>query len=148
MYRARSAENPTASSTANVPTRLTGTATAGMIVARRLPRNRKTTMATRLRSYCRARAASARAAATRLFPLRRHARFKHGWRVILSNDRVDGIHLFHDEDTARKGIGNSYVSQTMSGRQRVSRSQRVARRPDRSAGGSVGCPSTLSRFRL
>ncbi len=30
-----------------MPIRLTGTATAGMIVARRLPRNRKTTITTR-----------------------------------------------------------------------------------------------------
>ena len=32
---------------------------------------------------------------------------------ILINDRVDVIHTFHDEDAARKGIGNSFVSQTI-----------------------------------
>ena len=30
---------------------------------------------------------------------------------ILPNDRVDVIHIFHDEDAARKGINNSFVSQ-------------------------------------
>jgi hypothetical protein len=40
------AENPAASKMANVPTRLTGMATMGMIVARRFPRNRKTTRIT------------------------------------------------------------------------------------------------------
>jgi pilus assembly protein CpaB len=30
---------------------------------------------------------------------------------ILPNDRVDVIHTFHDEDAARKGINNSFVSQ-------------------------------------
>ena len=40
------AENPTASSTAKVPIRLTGTAITGMIVARTLPRNSSTTMTT------------------------------------------------------------------------------------------------------
>jgi len=32
---------------------------------------------------------------------------------ILSNNKVDVIHTFHDEDAARKGIGNSFVSQTI-----------------------------------
>ncbi|MDQ6702222.1 MAG: Flp pilus assembly protein CpaB [Pseudomonadota bacterium] len=32
---------------------------------------------------------------------------------ILPNDRVDVIHIFHDEDAARKGVANSYVSQTI-----------------------------------
>ncbi len=32
---------------------------------------------------------------------------------ILPNDRVDVIHTFHDEDAARKGIGNLFVSQTI-----------------------------------
>ena len=32
---------------------------------------------------------------------------------ILPNDRVDVIHTFHDEDAARKGISNSFVSQTI-----------------------------------
>ena len=40
------AEKPSASSTAKVPIRLTGTAISGMSVARRLPRNRKTTITT------------------------------------------------------------------------------------------------------
>ena len=40
------AEKPSASSTAKVPIRLTGTATVGMMVARRLPRNRNTTSTT------------------------------------------------------------------------------------------------------
>src|SRR3954464_1992481 len=40
------AEKPNDSSTANVPIRLTGTATIGMIVARRLPRNTYTTATT------------------------------------------------------------------------------------------------------
>jgi hypothetical protein len=40
------AEKPSASMTAKVPTRATGTAMIGMMVARRLPRNTKTTMAT------------------------------------------------------------------------------------------------------
>ena len=40
------AEKPTASSTAKVPIRLTGTAMTGMIVARTLPRNSSTTMTT------------------------------------------------------------------------------------------------------
>ena len=44
------AEYPMASSTAKAPIRLTGTATAGMIVARRLPRNRKTTTTTRAKA--------------------------------------------------------------------------------------------------
>ncbi len=30
---------------------------------------------------------------------------------ILPNDRVDVIHTFHDEDAARKGAGNAFVSQ-------------------------------------
>ena len=30
---------------------------------------------------------------------------------ILPNDKVDVIHIFHDEDAARKGINNSFVSQ-------------------------------------
>ena len=41
------AEYPSASSTAKVPTRLTGTAMVGMRVARKLPRNRNTTTTTR-----------------------------------------------------------------------------------------------------
>ena len=41
------AENPSASSTAKAPIRLTGTAMVGMIVARRLPRKKNTTMTTR-----------------------------------------------------------------------------------------------------
>ena len=40
------AEKPTANSTAKVPITLTGTAIAGMRVARRLPRNTKTTITT------------------------------------------------------------------------------------------------------
>ncbi len=40
------AEKPSASMTAKVPIRATGTAMMGMIVARRLPRNTKTTIAT------------------------------------------------------------------------------------------------------
>src|SRR6202011_1247376 len=32
---------------------------------------------------------------------------------ILPNDRVDVIRIFHDEDAARKGISNSFVSQTI-----------------------------------
>lgn len=32
---------------------------------------------------------------------------------ILPEDRVDVIHIFHDDDTARKGVANSYVSQTI-----------------------------------
>ena len=40
------AEYPSSSSTANAPITLTGTAIAGIRVARRLPRNRKTTMTT------------------------------------------------------------------------------------------------------
>ena len=40
------AENPSASSMAKVPTRLTGIATIGMMVARRLPRNTNTTATT------------------------------------------------------------------------------------------------------
>ncbi len=40
------AEEPSASSTANAPIRLTGTATVGMMVARILPRNRNTTSTT------------------------------------------------------------------------------------------------------
>ena len=36
------------SSTANVPIRLTGTAMVGITVARRLPRNRNTTITTRM----------------------------------------------------------------------------------------------------
>ena len=40
------AEYPITSSTANAPITLTGTAIAGIRVARRLPRNRKTTMTT------------------------------------------------------------------------------------------------------
>ena len=32
---------------------------------------------------------------------------------ILSNNKVDVIHTFHDEDATRKGIGNSFVSQTI-----------------------------------
>ena len=41
------AEKPMAASTAKAPIRLTGTAMVGMMVARRLPRNRKTTITTR-----------------------------------------------------------------------------------------------------
>ena len=40
------AEKPIASSTARAPIRLTGTAITGMMVARRLPRNRNTTITT------------------------------------------------------------------------------------------------------
>jgi pilus assembly protein CpaB len=32
---------------------------------------------------------------------------------ILPNDRVDVIRIFHDEDAARKGVTNSFVSQTI-----------------------------------
>jgi pilus assembly protein CpaB len=32
---------------------------------------------------------------------------------ILINDRVDVIHTFHDEDAARKGVANSFVSETV-----------------------------------
>jgi pilus assembly protein CpaB len=32
---------------------------------------------------------------------------------IVPNRKVDVIHTFHDEDAARKGIGNSFVSQTI-----------------------------------
>jgi pilus assembly protein CpaB len=32
---------------------------------------------------------------------------------ILPNDRVDVINTFHDEDAARKGIGNSFAIQTI-----------------------------------
>jgi pilus assembly protein CpaB len=32
---------------------------------------------------------------------------------ILPEDRVDVIHIFHDDDAARKGVANSYVSQTI-----------------------------------
>jgi pilus assembly protein CpaB len=32
---------------------------------------------------------------------------------ILPTNRVDVIHIFHDEDAARKGITNSFVSQTI-----------------------------------
>ncbi|MGH6935691.1 MAG: Flp pilus assembly protein CpaB, partial [Methylocella sp.] len=32
---------------------------------------------------------------------------------ILPNDRVDVIRIFHDEDTAHKGAGSSFVSQTI-----------------------------------
>ncbi|WGJ14206.1 Flp pilus assembly protein CpaB [Methylocapsa sp. D3K7] len=32
---------------------------------------------------------------------------------ILPNNRVDVIHIYHDEDAARKGIANSYASQTL-----------------------------------
>ncbi len=32
---------------------------------------------------------------------------------ILPNDRVDVIRIFHDEDAAHKGIGSSFVSQTI-----------------------------------
>ena len=32
---------------------------------------------------------------------------------ILSKNKVDVIHTFHDEDAARKGVANSYVSQTI-----------------------------------
>ncbi|HUB63707.1 MAG TPA: Flp pilus assembly protein CpaB [Methylocella sp.] len=32
---------------------------------------------------------------------------------ILPNDRVDVIHTFHDEDAARRGVGNAFVSQTI-----------------------------------
>ena len=32
---------------------------------------------------------------------------------ILINNRVDVIHTLHDEDATRKGIGNSFVSQTI-----------------------------------
>jgi pilus assembly protein CpaB len=32
---------------------------------------------------------------------------------ILPKNRVDVIHIFHDEDAARKGIGNTFVSQTI-----------------------------------
>jgi pilus assembly protein CpaB len=32
---------------------------------------------------------------------------------ILSNNKVDVIHTFHDEDATRKGTGNSFVSQTI-----------------------------------
>ena len=42
-----------ASSTAKVPIRLTGTATSGMRVARKLPRNRNTTMTTRTKASAR-----------------------------------------------------------------------------------------------
>ena len=42
------AEKPIAASTANAPIRLTGTAMVGMMVARRLPRNRNTTITTRM----------------------------------------------------------------------------------------------------
>jgi len=41
----------------------------------------------------------------------RRARFEHAGGFILPNDRVDVIHIFHDEDAARKGINNSFVSQ-------------------------------------
>ncbi len=47
------AENPTASRTAKVPIRLTGTATVGMMVARSLPRNRNTTITTRTNASAR-----------------------------------------------------------------------------------------------
>ena len=45
------AEYPSASIAAKVPMRLTGTATAGMIVARRLPRKTKTTSTTRRKAW-------------------------------------------------------------------------------------------------
>jgi pilus assembly protein CpaB len=32
---------------------------------------------------------------------------------ILPEDKVDVIHIFHDDDAARKGVANSYVSQTI-----------------------------------
>jgi pilus assembly protein CpaB len=32
---------------------------------------------------------------------------------ILPEDRVDVIHIFHDDDAARKGVANSFVSQTI-----------------------------------
>jgi hypothetical protein len=44
------AEKPSTSSTAMVPMMLTGTATAGMMVARRLPRKTKTTRTTRTKA--------------------------------------------------------------------------------------------------
>ena len=44
------AEKPMESSTAKAPMRLTGTATVGISVARRLPRNRNTTMTTRTKA--------------------------------------------------------------------------------------------------
>ena len=44
------AEYPSTSSTAKVPIRLTGTAMIGISVARRLPRNRNTTTATRTKA--------------------------------------------------------------------------------------------------
>ncbi len=47
------AENPAASRTANVPIRLTGMATMGMIVARILPRNRNTTRITSAKAMAR-----------------------------------------------------------------------------------------------
>ena len=44
------AENPIASNAANVPIKLTGIATIGMIVARKLPRNTNTTATTRTKA--------------------------------------------------------------------------------------------------
>jgi pilus assembly protein CpaB len=46
---------------------------------------------------------------------------------ILPNDRVDVIHIFHDEDAARKGINNSFVSQIIP-MFAFSRSARIFRR--------------------
>ncbi|MNL89966.1 hypothetical protein D3C87_2206420 [compost metagenome] len=47
------AEYPIALSTMNAPMRLTGTARVGISVARKLPRNRKTTMTTRTKASMR-----------------------------------------------------------------------------------------------
>ena len=47
------AEKPSASITANVPISDTGTAISGISVARKLPRNRKTTITTRMKASIR-----------------------------------------------------------------------------------------------
>jgi pilus assembly protein CpaB len=57
---------------------------------------------------------------------------------ILPGDRVDVIHIFHDDDAARKGVANSFVSQTILTNIRA-RSARIFRRKM----GSVSLPEPM-----
>ena len=57
---------------------------------------------------------------------------------ILPGDRVDVIHIFHDDDAAREGVANSFVSQTILTNIRA-RSARIFRRKM----GSVSLPEPM-----